>query len=576
MLSETSIPRKSARHNGNKGQQPHYDMSWHSADEQIRPQAAAARRKRQRVSEQEDDKGKVGICATSPVNERPIDQDIVDPRRENTTPEMLRVWPDDGCRRSTRAKTSDTPLYSARYHPADAVLRPAAAAKYLSTRSQPVSPSKQGQSPPADSPSRRLMSSQVRTKYSDRLPLPQPDPVTEPTDFQRLPNLDRRMLQLQKCVPSGAEINMMPGTWEHISDVLHNEALISWEQASSEQIVESIRTRYESARSAVTAYFKSDPEPGDKRDWVVFRAENFDVFDHGRGQKYWPYYQKSIVLAIGGGPVQHLSAMHAGSAKPEEWGSNDGKIEGPLSTVTDPRHVTSPPIMLTGGQAAEAAKQTLTGVYDPTMSQSEHHFLPERADCAERSALSAFGNGNEEDIRFRRQSLSMTSREGSPQASIQNFMDTPIEDDGDIADILKPSLDCLATGAAARGSSIKVLINNEVPPQWRAERIRPSEDRQGQTYNKATIGRHSGQYRTRHHYAESITIAEDAPGTSPKIKRLVESYPLSHGSDIPKENLASQERLETSDSPSSRALRDGRRNARNGYRSSFGDVNRHY
>ena len=574
MLSETSIPRKSARYNGNRGQQPHYDMSWHPADEHIRPQAAAARRKRQRVSEQEDDKGKVGICATSPVNERPIDQDIVDPRPEKTTPEMLRVWPDDGCRRSTRAKTSDTPLYSARYHPADAVLRPAAAAKYLSTRSQPFSPSKQGQSPPADSPSRRLTSSQVQTKHSDHFPFPQSDPVLEPTDFQRLPNIDRRMLQVQKCVPLWAEINIMPDTWEHIRDVLHNEALISRDQASSGQILESIKTRYESARSAVTAYFKSDSEPRDKKDWVVFRAENFDVFDLARGQKYWPCYQRSIVSAIRGAPGQHFSVMQAGSAKPEEMESNDGKIEGPFSTVADPRHVTSPPIMLTGGQAA---KQTLTGVYDPTMSQSEHHFLPERADCAERSVLLPFGKGDEEDTRFPRQSPSMTSREGSPQASIQNFMDTPFEDDADVADILKPSLDYLATGAAARGSSVKVLINNEVPPQWRAERIRPSEDRQGQTYNKASIGRHSGQYRTRRNYAESITIAEDAPGISPKIKRLVESYPPSHGSDIPKENLASQERLETSDSSSSRAIRDGRRNARNGYRSSnFGDVNRHY
>ncbi|MDI1486330.1 MAG: hypothetical protein OHK93_005557 [Ramalina farinacea] len=366
----------------------------------------------------------------------------------------------------------------------------------------------------------------------------------------------------------------MPDTWEHIRDVLHNEALIFRDQASSEQILESIKTRYESARSAVTAYFKSDSEPGDKKDWVVFRAENLDVFDLARGQKYWPCYQKSIVSAIRGASVQEFLAMHAGSAKPKETEGNDGNIEGPFFMVDDPRHVTSSPIKLTGGQAAE---QTLTGVYDPTISQPEHQFLPERGKCAEGSALSPFGTGNEEDIRFQRQSPSMTSREGSPQASIQNFTDTPFEEDRDVADILKSSLDYLATGAAARGSSVKVLINHEVPPQWRAERVRPSEDRRGQTYNKATTGRHSGQCRTRRNMAESITIAEDAPGISPKIKRLVESYPLSHGSDIPKENLASQERLETSNSPSSRAIRDGRMNARNGYRSSnFGDVNRHY
>ena len=574
MLSETSIPRKSARHNGNRGQQPHYDMSWHPADEQLRPQAAAARRKRQRVSEKEDDKAKVRVCAASPVSERPIDQDIVDPGPKNTTPEMSRVWPDDGCRRSARAKTSDPPLYSARYHPADAILRPAAAAKYLSTRPQPVSPSKPIQPPPAESPSRRLLASQVQTKHFDHFLFPQLDPVTEPRDFQRLPNIDRRMLQLQKCVSSGAETDIMPDTWEHIRDVLHNEALISRDQASSEQILELIKTRYESARSAVTAYFKSDSEPGDKKDCVLFRAENFDVFDLARGQKYWTGYQNSIVSAIRGAPVQHLSAMHARSAKPEERESNDGKIEGPFSTVADPRHVTSSPIMLTGGQAA---KQTLTGVYDPTMSQSEHHFLPERADCAERSALFPFGKGNEEDTRFRRQSPSMTSREGSPQASIRNIVDTPFEDDGDVSDFLETSLDYLAAGATARGSSVKVLIKNDIPPQWEAQRARPSEDRQGQTCNKATTGRYSGQYRTRRSMAESITIAEDAPGRSPKIKRVVESFPLSHGSDVPKENLASQEHLETSDSPSSRAVRDGRMNARNGYRSSnFGDVNRHY
>ena len=574
MPSEASIPRKSERHNGNRGQQPHYDMSWHPADEQLRPQAAAARRKRQRVSEKQDDKGRVGVCAASPVGERPIDQDIVDPGPKNTTPEMPRVWPEDGCRRSARAKTSDTPLYNARYHPADAVLRPAAAAKYLSTRSQPVSPSKEIQSTPAKSPSRWLTATQVLTEHSDQFPFLQPDAVAEPTDFQRLPNIDRRMLQLQKCVPLGAEIDIMPDTWERIRDVLHNEALTSWDQASSEQSLESIKTRYESARSAVTAYFKSDPEPGDRKAWVVFRAESFDIFDLARGQKYWPCHQKSIVSAIRGTLVQQFSDMHAGSAKPEKLDSKDGEIEGPFFTVADPKHVTSPPIMLTGGQAAE---QTLTGVYDPTMSQSEHHFLPERADYAGRSVLFSLERGNEEDTRFRKQSPSMTSREGSPQASIRKIVDTPSEDDGNLADFLETSLDHLATGATARGSSVKVLIKNDIPPQWEAQRVKPSEDRQGQTSNEATAGRHSGRYRTRRNLAESITIAEDAPGISPKIRRLVEFFPLSHGSDIPKENLASQEHLEMSDSPSSRAIRHGRRNARNGYRgSNFGAVNRHY
>ena len=569
MLSETSIPRKSARHNSNRGQQPHYDMSWHPADEQIRPQAAAARRKRQKVSEKEDDEGKVGICAASPVNERPIDQDIVDPRPENTAPEMSRVWPDDGCRRSARAKTCDAPpLYSARYHPADAILRPAAAAKYLSTRPQPVSPSKQIQSPPAESSSRRLTATQVKTKHSGQFSFPLPNPVTEATDFQRLPKIDRRMLQLQKCVPVGARI-VMPDTWEHIRDVLHNEALISQDQASSEQIVELIKTRYESARSAVTAYFKSALEPGDKKDWVLLRAENFDVFDLGRGQKFWPRHPRSIVSAIRGAPVQQLSATNAGAAKPAGMELLDGETTGPFFTVADPRPITSPSTILTGEQAAE---QTLTGVYDPMMSQSEHHFLSERADYAKRSTVSPFANGNEEDTRFASRSPSITSREGSPQASIRNIIDTRFEDDGDVADAVRTSLEYLATDATARRSSVKVLINENVPPQYYAQRVRPSEDRQRQTRKSVTIGRHSRQYETRHNLAESITIAEDAPGISPKIKHLVESFPLSHGSDIPKENLASQERLEASHSPSSRGSR-----ARNRYRSSnFGDVNRQY
>lgn len=574
MLSETGIPRKSARHNGNRAHQPNYDMSWHPADEQLRPQAAAARRKRQRISENEDDQGLVGICAASPVDERPIDRDHLGPRPENTTPERSRMVLDDGCRRSARAKPSDTlPLYNARYHPADAILRPTAAAKYLAARSQPVSPSKQILSPPLEFRSRQLKATQLKTKHSEHSPFPQVDRVTEPTDFQRLLNIDRRMLQLQKCVPLRAETDVMPNTWEQIAEILHNEALISQDQASNGQSVELIKTRYESARLAVTAYFNSDSEPGTKKDWVVSRAESLDVFDLGRGQKYWPCYQKSVVSAIRKAPVQQLSATTAGSAKSEGMDLFAANIEGPYFTVVDPRHVTNAPIMLTGGQAAE---QTLTGVYDPTMSQSEHHFLPERETRADRSALPLLGDGMEEDTRFGRQSPSMTSREGSPQASIRNIMDAQFEDDGDIADILETSLENLATAATARGSSYKVLTNDDVPPQWQAQRARPPEDGQRQTCRITTTGGHSGQYRTRRNMAESITIAEDAPGVSPKIKRLVQSFPLSHGSDIPKENLAPHERLETSNSPSSQGIRNGRTNARNGYRgSNFGDAIRH-
>ena len=47
-----------------------------------------------------------------------------------------------------------------------------------------------------------------------------------------------------------------------------------------------VRARYEYIRLGVEAFFKAEPEPEGKRDWTLFRFEDFDVFECRKGRKY--------------------------------------------------------------------------------------------------------------------------------------------------------------------------------------------------------------------------------------------------------------------------------------------------
>ena len=118
----------------------------------------------------------------------------------------------------------------------------------------------------------------------------------------------------------------------------------------------------------------------------------------------------------------------------------------------------------------------------------------------------------------------MTSRERSPQASIRNIVNTPFEDDRDVADFLETSLDYLTTGATARRSSQTIrLTTGPTSSTWPFD---PQIRTASQQPSQLTIAE-----------CQRLAVSTDQPLTSPHIRHpikegRVQSVKIEGGTEI--------------------------------------------
>ena len=453
-------------------------------------------------------------------------------------------------------------------------------------------------SKPATLPTSKLPSSvQGGSTFHFENPLPTPpnwshlqNPYvhTRVLDWNKLQEIDRCIYRLQKGAPLNSKT--LPLIWQHVKDRLYEEGHITLDDKRGEESTGWVKARYESVRVGVQAFFKAQAEPMDKKHWTVFHAEGLNVYDKDRGRKYWRHFEDSITqpdMTTAAGPEsrQTLEAEGCGGeGKPDRSVPAD---EQPLDSLLleilgetsryqyadlqhqkpswSPTGSTIDPTwlhhngMIPGGYAddreqpeAEMAlsenrpdnSSTLRHPIESQKSASEllqpleywvnnqtktmhegiavsrkpnfvprstlHTRSPVRLQRDSESQPSAFNSSNQSPGRLDFQS----SRQASMERNISTLVEGSLGVLENTGDNESPYKEALKQPLAALLPSLPIA-----PSQKRKSRSKSSD---------------------------FIQVHEDQPGRTPLVKKIVANHPLSPGTDLPKENLSSQERLDQS------------------------------
>ncbi|KAL9129060.1 MAG: hypothetical protein Q9217_002400 [Psora testacea] len=350
--------RKSARRSILTDNPSLYDMSWHPADTVIRPQAAAWR-KRNGLGTSSSVAKFTGSTDTNPstvvfnsaqhketvlvssdeegarVQDREIEVAPSKPEISLMASKLDAEGYDVArphLRRSSRAQASThQPLYDARVHPADIVLRPARTANHTSSCTSAVSiPPPKHQtgegiskkssralgkldSKSTDAPARFLNKSSLTEKSNpnnahDDINLPSSNSLPKPPNWSRgqnpyvntrvlgwdrLQEMDKYVYSIQRGAPLNG--NTLPLSWQKVKKRLYVEGYITLDELRGDEATRWLKAQYEGVRLGLQAFFKAKPEAMDKKEWTVFHVEGFDIYDKERGRKYWRHFEDSIV-----------------------------------------------------------------------------------------------------------------------------------------------------------------------------------------------------------------------------------------------------------------------------------------
>ena len=131
-------------------------------------------------------------------------------------------------------------------------------------------------------------------------PLPDrkvPEMGVKPLNWIYLTNFDRRLYTLQRGAPANG--GALPLQWPDVQKMLVDEGYRKALGSMSDVVnISYIRARYEYIRLGVETFFKAEPEPEGKRDWTLFRFEDFDVFDCRQGRKYRKRSEDNVVKPV--------------------------------------------------------------------------------------------------------------------------------------------------------------------------------------------------------------------------------------------------------------------------------------
>ena len=127
------------------------------------------------------------------------------------------------------------------------------------------------------------------------LPIRQSQKVhPQPLDWNNLTEFDQRLFSLQKGAPvDGATL---PLQWQAVKKTLIEEGFRNVVlQQDNDQETNCIKNRYESIRLSIEAFYQAKPEPECNKDWILFHAEGFNIYDYKKARKYWKRSAGNIV-----------------------------------------------------------------------------------------------------------------------------------------------------------------------------------------------------------------------------------------------------------------------------------------
>lgn len=450
-----------------------YDMKYHPMDEVLRPNAHATlnAQSRRLVSSS----GERSVRGLDNLKERGTDL-ISNSDMKQTRVHFSMEQPTRNSPRFDRSnKQSEKRVnYNMKYHPIDDVLRF----------------NDELRSKPGKRHSVWLKNVSIGADSSSSTTLPRIDfenPFTKPTspDWRDLELYDRRVYILQRGAP--LQGTTLPLEWSRVVDTLVMEGFFTKSEFKAVGGLTALVSRYETIRLEIQWFFKSAPEPVDKRNWPIRYVEDLKVFEFGSGAKYWRHQRHSIV---------NPRSNHIPNRKQAVTAYSEDLEDGIHADFASNQHFTLP-ISAISYPGEEASYEFALGGQLDGYNGEDIDRLPYDQDHSFEEAFDLLQPGIDED------------------GTVDTILDDPfVRSNGTYSLPKQPQHHAAEATSNRKGDrSIHTISDPKllIKKRKRDSKAKPS--------------------------AASFEILEDEPGGTPLIRKYVSMNPVSPGTDIPKENF---------------------------------------
>lgn len=371
--------------------------------------------------------------------------------------------------------------------------------------------------------------SQLQNPYLNRYSL----------SWDELQDLDRYVYLLQKGAPLHG--NTIPRDWDHVGDVLFDEGLVTLDEVSSWEGFERLKTRYESVRLGLQNFFNSRPEPIDKKDWTLLRTERFDAYDMKRGRKYWRHQRDSVYgLRFAAESADHVTGGIDEGQMHRIWEEQDTNEEKTWTSIQDiDNHGTTPnnPSSKRPSPSKVDVERTTSVDHE---DDAELGLIIENEDSLVESMRGEhpLRDAVLEELLFPDEQYSMeeSNRAFEFSALVLIHRDKALDEVNSVASEAK------ATDLDTSSRELAESIPHDKEKSTLGAEVDPRNE-----FGMLQTPRVQIKARKRKPRADvPISVHEDLPNSTPEVKKIMSMNPASPGTDIPKENLDDEERMERS------------------------------
>ncbi|MCJ1466362.1 hypothetical protein MMC07_004981 [Pseudocyphellaria aurata] len=464
---ETLAPSPSSKSDGLNGARLRgrapiiYDMKYHPMDDVLRPNAHAtlnARSQRLISASRED-------SATDLENLKENEAEVIS--NSDVIRNKVHFSKNQPTRSSTRFAGSGTQSerrvnYDMRHHPIDDVLR-----------------SKSRKSDSSWLEEESISASAPSSTGSPRIDFDNPFNKPISSDWRDLESFDRRLYILQKGAPLHGET--LPVEWTKIVETLVMEGFFTPGEFKALGGLTALTSRYETIRLEIQGFFRSAPEPVDKRNWLIKYVEDLEIYGLGSGTKYWRHQSDSVV--------------------------------NPRSSKIANR-----------AQIIPASNEAFENRNAAHFKRIERLTLPD-------SAVSHINEASHEPV--------LEGQFEGCKGQIGRLPDDQGHSFEEAFDLLQPKVDADSIVDTIGDPFIWSSATNNIPERlesYPAEAIKGDRLIPCPSDSKRLIKRRNRDAKAEPS-ATSFQILEDEPGSTPLIRKYISMIPASPGTDIQKENL---------------------------------------
>ena len=359
-------------------------------------------------------------------------------------------------------------------------------------------------------------------------------------DYNELGQFDQLIYSLQKGAPVHG--NTLPLSWQTVKRTLFDHGEITLDEMNSEEATKWLQLRYECLRLGVEAFFKSKPETADKNDWTLFRYEGFDAFDKEPNTKYWKHHRHSIFCPC-------TTSIHDDQHELMKIAETDDEKEAPRGQeeATPCNQFDALEDQLTVA-AADDSEWEGCETDDDRLEEDSNHVDERETQEGETTIVDLEPWGSEDDTLVETmQGEEVLSSEGlmSPGElgkTIADFMNEPLSN---------PHASKASSPGKSNTNSDQPLSPSHGAPESSCTTQAPSPGtllREFEAFNavneeelpQESVPLPFKRPKKRKAALEceaEVEVHEDAPGGSPRIRRIIATNPPSPGTDLPKENL---------------------------------------